>query len=303
MDEKQIQARQEMSRRVREAIDKKMGLETSDLWNNVKLSMANITRRAAQSAEPAQAFDFDLHDLWYILMQSAKVTPADSPVQAWLVTQVLYARELGALQRPAAVEGEGGSRAVVRTAEGVIWTDLPFLVADVTEAWRGSEKLPLVERQNLGAFIARLVAVGVCDPLLGPCALWSLHGALEAPVDTESEPELETKVDGVNGVVEEKGENGESRKNGENGNHTSPAEAVMVALVWLRYCGHKLLIWSMQNLQVSEEQGEGFSLARWARWKLLLDSMRDSEDITLANCALRGHNLMEQVEMDFGIPT
>jgi hypothetical protein len=78
-------------------------------------------------------FEWDAHELWYIFfIQAARITAADDDrAQDRLVTQLLYAQSLGTLWRTTS-----GTEDEAITSDGArIWTDLPYLVSDVREAW------------------------------------------------------------------------------------------------------------------------------------------------------------------------
>ncbi|KAH3139838.1 hypothetical protein LV164_003323 [Aspergillus fumigatus] len=71
-------------------------------------------------------YESDLRELWYKLIQGAKITDAKHPAQDRLVAEVLHAREMETL-----------------TSGGKIWGDLPFFVEQLYEHWKKGLELPL----------------------------------------------------------------------------------------------------------------------------------------------------------------
>jgi len=137
----------------------------------------NINYRYAQSNEPATFFQQDIHDLWYMFIRTAQVTDADSPSQDRHVTQLIFAKGLGTRLRTG------------QTADDTfkLWTDLPYLLEDMREAWeKQSMKLDPTHRRNFAVFTARLLALGVCDSSISWCALWLLRSARNFPTVTHS---------------------------------------------------------------------------------------------------------------------
>ena len=148
----------------------------STLWSSIREFILNINYRYAQSNEPA-TFQHDIHDLWYMFIRTAQVTDAGSPSQDRHVAQLIYAKELGTGRRTG------------QTADDTfkLWTDLPYLLEDMREAWeKQSMKLDPTHRRNFAVFTARLLALGVCDSSISWCALWLLRSARNFPTVTHS---------------------------------------------------------------------------------------------------------------------
>jgi len=273
LTQEQHQARQRFSILVNARnIDKEVARGAyDDIWTSARSSIRNILQRFAH--QPLAYIEYDLHDLWYTIIQAATITPADEPAQDKLVTEVVLARELGSL----------GSRA--KTADGEIWSGLPFLVEDVTVAWR--EKFMHLQsdrKLNLAAFTARLVAVGVRAPELGLCALFVLRETLETPrpltVGDDSERD------------------------------TSVAELLPAAVAWFRFAGHRLAVFSGGNGSepLTGEEGEltavgqlareagvlnpGFSDKRWNFWLQRLEALSCVDDENIKEEGRRGKNSM-----------
>lgn len=95
-----------------------------DLWSTMRGYILNVNHRYTAFTKPIILFEWDMHDLWYIIIQAAKVTNADDPAQDRLVAQLLYAREMGTLRRRTISTEEEAI-----TSDGLrIWTDLPYLI-------------------------------------------------------------------------------------------------------------------------------------------------------------------------------
>lgn len=96
----------------------------------IRGSVLNTNYRYTSWTHPIAEFEWDVHELWYIFIQAARITAADDPAQDRLVAQLLYARSLGTLRRTTT-----GTEEEAITSDGArIWTDLPYLVSDVREA-------------------------------------------------------------------------------------------------------------------------------------------------------------------------
>jgi hypothetical protein len=123
--------REHPTQSIREDFDRKLAEEKSrssnqsTLWSSIREFILNINYRYVQSKQPVTFFQHDLHDLWYMFIRTAQVTDADSPSQDRHVTQLIYAKELGTDRRTG------------QTADDTfrLWTDLPYLVEDMREAW------------------------------------------------------------------------------------------------------------------------------------------------------------------------
>lgn len=98
--------------------------------------------------------------------------------QDGLVLDVLRIQGLGPLCRPAG----GESVDVARTADGVLWSDLPFLVGDMRAVWvRDCARMAGPQRKNFAGFLAKLASARVCGDRLAAVGLLTLRFALEDP--------------------------------------------------------------------------------------------------------------------------
>jgi hypothetical protein len=68
----------------------------------------NITSRYVNyTNQPIDVFARDLHNLWYLFIGAAKVTPTDDAAADRLAVQVLVAREMGTLRRIEEKDADG----------------------------------------------------------------------------------------------------------------------------------------------------------------------------------------------------
>jgi hypothetical protein len=234
-------------------------------------------------------YEYDLHELWYWVVQGGRYIAADDPAQDRLVNQVLHTREMGVLSRKIGPlkEGEKDQEIeIATTSDGNIWSDLPFLVQEVQAAWKMSANLPFLERHNLSAFVARLASVGVRDPELGLVAIWILRDTLETPRPLTRRRETNT------GGSEEQ--------------VITIADLLPAAMVWFLYCGHKIesLCILNQNFESDSETGElakranvtpnfGFSIARWNFWSDRLEEISHCDDEVVASLASKTWRTMK----------
>ncbi|KAH0287087.1 hypothetical protein M436DRAFT_80116 [Aureobasidium namibiae CBS 147.97] len=177
------------SRSFRASVDTSVLQQDQEMWKRARLFVRNITSRYTNYAnQPIDIFERDLHNLWYLFIGAAKVTPTDEAAADRLAIQVLVAREMGLLRRleePGTDEKAAHISEAANGAPSRMWVDLPFLATDLREAWKeamtGRTAVPSNQLANLGGFTARLVAFGVCEVELSQCGLLLLREALETP--------------------------------------------------------------------------------------------------------------------------
>lgn len=245
----------------------------SSLWPSIREFILNINYRYIQSNLPITIFEQDIHDLWYMFFQTAQITDADSPEHDRLVSQLIYAKELGTSQR---ITGP--------TADTFrLWTDLPYLVGDIREAWeKKSMKLRPTQRHNFVAFTARLLALGVCDSGVSLCALWLLREALETP-----RPLIQAEVDG---------------------DEVSVAELLPATIEWFQQSSPKLLSLAVKNRSFAEVDSQislpgelarnaginqaGFTVSRWVFWRKRFKEICRCENAQVAKEARLGFDAM-----------
>ncbi|KAI1766223.1 hypothetical protein GGR53DRAFT_464623 [Hypoxylon sp. FL1150] len=228
------------------------------LWQTMGSCIRALSRRFVISDHPIEFFEAEIHDTWYLFARASSSIDADHPAQDRLVRLVLWARELGILQRTA----KSGESQNAVTSHGRIWSDLPFFVPDVQDAWKRtmSPASPALYRSNLAAGIARLASLGVCNDAFAECGLEVMKDALETPQELLSSAGL---------------------------------HLFQLVHIWLRYAGDQLLLLSLERLPVnggwtSEASAHsigplardaavvegGFSKARFIFWKERLVVLR-----------------------------
>lgn len=144
------------------------------LWWHFRMKVQNITARYIAISNPMGVFEIDLHEAWNDFIETTKVTPVDNAAAERLVVEIIIARRLGQLSRPAKPGsiGEAGVQSAVTSSGERMWNDLPFFATDINEAWRRSiTTMSSVERANPAGVCGRLSASGVCDPDVTCCVL------------------------------------------------------------------------------------------------------------------------------------
>ncbi|KAL1961694.1 hypothetical protein VTN77DRAFT_1298 [Rasamsonia byssochlamydoides] len=236
-------------------------------WEDLRNFIVSLGQPYVEHAIDVAQIENNLHDMWDILIQTAKITPAISPEHDRLVNLVLLAREFGIFHRKKkdGTSNEEKEEAILTNGQR-FWTDLPYLVEEIQDAWtKESKGFTVTERHNFAVFTAKLCAVGVCDTELSFCALWLIREALE------TERSL-TKSEG----------------DGEDKNPLSIADILPACLAWFQHNNFKLLKLAVQNydhtpattgddVQLSMAPGDlavkanvtqsGFSVARWLFWR------------------------------------
>jgi Protein of unknown function (DUF3632) len=288
----QIRSRERFSLGFREDIDNEAAKnDPSTLMRLIGDYITNVNCRYTAFQNPIILFEWDLHDLWHLVVQSAKITDADDAGQDRLVNQVLYAKEIGMISRMTA----GGSQEA-RTSDGVIWTDLPYLVADLQTCGIQSMSFSATQRRNFAAFTARLTGLGIAD--LSSYALWLFRETLEVARPIIMSQGMET---------------------------VSVEELLPACITWFRYSGHKLLRLSANNhspevrsevsstcsrayLEVlpgkSDNEHAGFSIAKWVSWRQRFEELTRCQNESVATDAKSCFQLMmgKGREMGLGVP-
>lgn len=154
--------------------------DSNRLWESFFSSLSSINRQYTGSGKPAGAFEIDLHDLWFTYYHAAKNTIDTNPMLDRLVVQIIQTREIGPLCAPSPADASVMTKAT--TSDGVIWTELPFLVPDMTAFW--DQDWSTMSANNLlsfATFLAKLASVGVCQDRLSSIGLALLRSTLETP--------------------------------------------------------------------------------------------------------------------------
>lgn len=236
-----------------------------------------------------------------MLIQTAKITPAISSEHDRLVTLVLLAREFEIFHRK---KKDGTSNKEKQEEEEAIlpngqrfWTDLPYLVEEIQDAWTNESKgFTATERHNFAVFTAKLCAVGVCDNELSSCALWSIREALETERSI-------TKAEGA---------------------PLSIADILPACLSWFQHNNFKLLKLAVQNYNdhhTSAMAGDdvqpsimapghlavkanvtqsGFSVARWLFWRQWFQRIESLRERPVAKLGKEGFEEMVRTGIALG---
>ena len=204
----------------------------------------------------------------------------DSPGLDRLALQIVQAREQDLLVRDSGTASEGLVQA--STSDGNVWTDLPFLVPDMTKYWlEGRASMSSAQRLSFTKFLASLACAGVGrdDGLCG-IALATLRETLETPRALGTSADQQQVEDS-------------SRLEAE----LSVAAYLPSANAWLSWAGLKIVQLSEQSWNkcfapIGEpgsllgDSEPGFCAARWIYWLARLEglatSFRDAGEDSLA---------------------
>jgi hypothetical protein len=165
-------------------------------WESASMSSSIFIDGAFRTA----CFEIEVHDLWHIYITAAKKLVPTNDQQDAFVRLILSTRERGDVLR---IVGEEPPK-VLRVSNGArIWSDLPFLVEDLVDEWvRHYVDMSSAQRTNLMAFVARLIAIGICNDKLAVLALSFLRDVLETPRPLSASPSLDTKNLGILSIEE-----------------------------------------------------------------------------------------------------
>jgi hypothetical protein len=122
----QIQTNERFSAHLRADIEEEAERDMSEVWVSICSFVLNINHRYTCFTRPIIEFEWNLHDLWYIVIISASATPSNEAGQERLVAEILCAMETGLLSRTTT-----GTFEQCITSGGRIWTDLPYFVDDL----------------------------------------------------------------------------------------------------------------------------------------------------------------------------
>ncbi|KAH6698103.1 hypothetical protein BKA61DRAFT_622659 [Leptodontidium sp. MPI-SDFR-AT-0119] len=246
--------------------------------------------RYTQANFSIEEIEYDMHDFWFILIQSAKHIDADRPEQDRLARLVLCTRELGPLKRAKKMVVEGKEEEVVEeamTSDGRMWCDLPFLVTDFKSAWRDatSPSFDSAHRVNLAAFIARLAGLSIGDDNITGCGLDIMKEVLETPRALVRSPLAAG-----------------------HGNLTIN-DLLPVVNAWMTYASHKMLdlstkgfaclSWNTAPGEMATDAGinySGFSRERFLFWRKRLEELKECNEETVGTQASK---LILTMEFDF----
>lgn len=244
-----------------------------DFLITIKSFMIALNDRFSQHHETMDLIEQDLHDIWHMVIEVAKITPAEDGTQESLVFLLLYFKELGALRRNV----EGGEQEAVLENGMKVWTDLPYFGSDLLAEWQKLPGMTTAQRANLAAFTGKGVALGIGGDDVALCPLLLVREALELYARPE----------------EDAGE--------------LIVQLLPVCTILLQNCGHKLLTLCIYNKKfeqrdmassvlkqqaVRENKEADFNIERWLRWRKRFQELSRSEDEVVAKKAKRAFDSM-----------
>ncbi|KAF5228167.1 hypothetical protein FAUST_11286 [Fusarium austroamericanum] len=232
-----------------------------------------INHRFCSVGDGVDTLEGYVHTIWHTYYLLSRHAACESFDHDRLVLDILRIQGLGVLTRPAS--GLYGVD-VARTADGLLWTDLPFLVTDMTKFWVDNcATLSGHERHNFASFLAKLASTRVSRDKLCQIALITLRSTFE-----DDRRDL--------GSVNESDEEDQKREMKD----LTIAQLLPSALVWMKEAGHMLVelsdkFWSDCSssagkggtLFVQSELGNrcpnGFTPWRWMFWLKRLHEICD----------------------------
>lgn len=252
---------------------------TKDFLITIKSFMIALNGSFSQHHNPIDFVEADLHHIWYMVIEVARISEPDDTTHDSLVILLSYFRELGTLRR--AIEGVEEDAVV---SGGRVWSDLPFFGSDLLAAWEQSKGMSPKQRANLAMFTGKCVALVVGDGDVLLSALGLLDKALEKP----QKPTGSKEDDGVPIV-----------------------ELLPACTALFRECGHKLLTLCISNQKIGDNDmplsssGQGathksFSIERWLSWRKRLQDLSQSKDEVLAKEAKCGFDTMINCGREMG---
>ncbi|KAH0344160.1 hypothetical protein KCU83_g8417, partial [Aureobasidium melanogenum] len=265
--------------------------DSKDLMKMVQDLMHDIAQRHNNHANKTATLDWDLHDLWYTLIPDACICDVDSADQDTLASYVIHAREIGSFTRGSTdkpSETQGDTEIPTQSKSQGDFEDLQYLASDLGEFWFNTwNTLSPQNLQNLSAFIARLVALGVQDKKLISCSICLLKQTLEVP---QSASQLV----------------GETT--------TSLEDQLPAVMAWMSYARHKTLKLSMENCGLSYPStkpgdlavavgitAKSHSFERWSFWKLQLEGLQESFGGMLGSSIGLCVRSMKAAEIELGV--
>jgi hypothetical protein len=118
-----------------------------------------INSRYCENGDGADSLEEYVHSMWYMYYQLGRNISHEAPDHEGIVLDIVRIQGMGPLTRP--VRGNYGLD-IARTAEGILWNDLPFLATDMTAFWNSDFPTMSGEhRLNFATFLARLASTRV----------------------------------------------------------------------------------------------------------------------------------------------
>lgn len=183
-----------------------------------------ITTRYCDIGDGVDSLESYIHSLWYIYYELGRGISSESPEHEGIVLDILRIQGMGPLTRPA--RGVYGID-IARTVDGALWSDLPFLVGDMTGFWiKHAASMSGAHRLNFATFLAKLASTRVAKDRLCQVALLIFRPLFESPqVLRSGEGSDDEDLDRATHRLEIF--------------HLLPA-----AVAWLKLAGHNLLLLS-----------------------------------------------------------
>jgi len=151
------------------------GSSTKDFLVTIESFMISINDSFLKRHDPLDFIEADLHYIWHMAIEVAKITDPGDTTHNSLVLLLLYFKELGTLRQ--VVDGVE-QEAVMNNGER-LWTDLPFFASDLLAVWKQSVGMIAKQRTNLAAFTGKCVAHGVGGANNVLSTSWLLKGLEE----------------------------------------------------------------------------------------------------------------------------
>jgi hypothetical protein len=138
-----------------------------------------ITSRYCDIGDGVDSLETHIHSLWHMYYELGRSISSGSPEHEGIVLDILRIQGMGPLTRPA--RGSSGID-IARTVDGALWTDLPFLVGDMTDFWvNHGASMSGTHRLNFATFLAKLASTRVTKDRLCQVALLIFRALFENP--------------------------------------------------------------------------------------------------------------------------
>ncbi|KAM0256146.1 hypothetical protein ACHAQJ_005123 [Trichoderma viride] len=263
----------------RESIDEAIRQKDfNGLESSAHNKIAYISEGYSRDGNPAEAFKIILQDLWYLYYQVGKNVPYSSPEQEKWILHILQARGQGHLTRQAQASNDGDNNRfeIATTSAGIIWEDLPFFTADMTNFWvKDCATMSATQRINFSHFLAKLVSTGIDDNLCG-IALLVFHDVFETvrPIGSLGDQSNENP----HGALQD----------------LTIAALLPAAQAWLHSADHKIIqlsdkLWNNPTVigqsettftksELGRKSSAAFSPWRWMYWLKRLEEIKEEAE-------------------------
>ncbi|KAJ5757212.1 uncharacterized protein N7511_007394 [Penicillium nucicola] len=138
-----------------------------------------VTSRYCDIGAGVDSLEVHIHSLWHMYYELGRSISSESPEHEGIVLDILRIQGMGPLTRP--TRGNHGID-IARTVDGTLWTDLPFLVGDMTDFWvKHGASMSGTHRLNFATFLAKLASTRVAKDRLCQVALLIFRALFETP--------------------------------------------------------------------------------------------------------------------------